>query len=116
MLNNSLFLISRIVAGNHGHMLFDVVLPALWALNKLHAHPKNSINIIDDSFRIVFMDKQLEDAMDDRIKILTPHSSPVYNQNSFFGNLCDPGVWCAYKNVYGKYAYLSASPALTDFL
>lgn len=120
--NNTLFLIRRLVSRNHGHMLFDVVLPVIWALYMFHQkqlaeetthtyqkytyNKKNVLfnlsNIITNDFRIVLMDSDPPDDMDDRISLVTPLHSPVYTNKIPFGNLCEPGVWCVYQTVYGN--------------
>lgn len=90
------------MTANHGHMLYDVVIPILWSLQLLKEPSTDIDDLLTDDFRVVLMDSELSDAMDDRIRIITPNVSPVYNTLSPFGNVCEPGVWCVYKDVYGE--------------
>jgi hypothetical protein len=123
-------------------MLFDVVLPVLWALlalsdtggsagtggagggsggsggggssggsggsggttggAALSAEYARVSAVLNDSFRVVFVDEDPPDWMDDRVRILTPHHAPVYASQSPFGNVCEPGAWCVYPTVYGE--------------
>lgn len=101
--NNTLFLIKRLVSANHGHMLFDIVLPVLWSLDQLNFNISDVGSILNDEFQVVVMDNDPPDALDDRIRILTPNRAPIYNNKTPFGNLCEPGVWCVYSTVYGAF-------------
>ena len=89
-------------------MLYDVVIPILWALQILKVgnfNPSVKLldydSVIDDLFRVVFMDDKSKDRLDDRLQLITPMHSPVMNTATPYGNLCQPGVWCVYKTVYG---------------
>ncbi len=88
-----LFLIHRLTYKNHGHMLFDVVIPIIWA-TQMHNR-----SLFHETIQVSFVDDHERDSMDDRLRIVSPRLTPVYRSDHPIGYMCPPGEWCKYEAV-----------------
>jgi hypothetical protein len=90
-----LVLLHRLTNGNHGHALFDGVLPIMWAL---HAH-NLSLPTEAEDLLVALVDADSRDYVDDRLRIVSPRLAPAYRREHPAGLLCSPGTWCRYDRV-----------------